>query len=248
MLAKLTAAHRVVIFSLFFVVVSCPQCFADLYSTDAYGNSLMSGSLPSGSLGLTVGGKWTVATTGFSWNLSRDIVGGVEVGPFHYSYTLTALNTPALSHFLVEVSSAVTGGTVGPFTLASPDYLNGPTAELKTYNSTDPSNPSASPDTWSVYGIKYEDIFAEYDASGAQITSWTVTFDSWRNPMWGSFYAKAGNPTSASGNFGYAYNTGLAGGNAFVAVPDTSYVPTPGAVLLGLLGLGIAGVKMRKFV
>jgi len=239
MLVVRTRVYQYILLSLALMAFSCPQCFADIYSTDAYGNSLVSGSLPSGSLGLTVGGSWTVATTGFSWNLNRDIVGGVEVGPWHYSYTFTASNAPALSHFLVEVSSGVTED-VGPFTLGSPDYLNGPIADLQTYNSTDPSNPSDPLDNWSVFGIKFEDMFAEEDASGAPVTSWTVTFDSWRNPMWGSFYAKAGNDS-------YAYNTGLAGGDAFVAVPDTSYVPVPGAFLLGMIGLGVAGVKMRKF-
>jgi hypothetical protein len=226
--------HKIALLSLILTAFLGTQCFADLYSTDAYGNSLISGTLPSNSLGLTVGGDWTVQTTAFSWDLSRDLIGGVEVGPWHYSYTFTADNVPSLSHFVIEVSSDITGGVVGPFTLAPPDYLNGPDAEMKTYTSADSSNPSASGDTWSIYGIKFEDF-------SASETSWTMTFDSWRNPMWGSFYAKAGSDS-------YAYNTGLAGGDAFVAIPDTSYVPVPGAVLLGMLGLGVAGVKLRRFV
>ena len=43
------------------------------------------------------------------------------------------------------------------------------------------------------------------------------------------------------------YSHYLDGGDAYIAVPDTAYVPVPGAVILGLLGLGAAGIKLRKF-
>ena len=59
--------------------------------------------------------------------------------------------------------------------------------------------------------------------------------------MEGDFYTKGGPDT-------YAYNSGfgtLDGAN--IPVPNSHYVPVPGAVLLGLLGLGAAGIKLRRF-
>jgi hypothetical protein len=60
--------------------------------------------------------------------------------------------------------------------------------------------------------------------------------------MEGDFYTKGGPDT-------YAFNSGfgiLDGDN--ILVPNSHYVPVPGAVLLGLLGLGAAGIKLRRFV
>jgi hypothetical protein len=219
---------------LLFVSVLClsagSSCFADLYTDpDTYGNSMVSGSLSSTVLGaLTMGGSWTAATTGLNWSLTRN-----ADGSWHYSYTFSAASGPGLSHLILEVSSPVTGGALGPFTLEYPDYMNGLEAEMDTFESQ-PANPGF-PAGQSIWGIKYQDIF------GAG-TSWTMTFDSWRNPMWGDFYAKGGKSA-------YAFNSGLAIlGGARIPVPDSSYAPVPAAVLLGVLGLGVAGLRLRNFV
>jgi hypothetical protein len=72
--------------------------------------------------------------------------------------------------------------------------------------------------------------------------------------MWGDFYAVDGKKPAKNGDpsvIPYAYNKGF-GIDAFIddgqhiAVPDT-VVPVPGAVLLGILGIGVAGIKLRKF-
>ena len=83
----------------------------------------------------------------------------------------------------------------------------------------------------------------KFPGSGTQLV---LSFYSDRAPMWGSFYAKDGTDGS---NDVYAYNSGFSGvGSDFIAVPDTTTtVPVPGAVLLGMLGLAVAGSKLRKF-
>jgi hypothetical protein len=92
---------------------------------------------------------------------------------------------------------------------------------------------------------------------GLGATDATVEFNSYRQPVWGDMYAKDG---QAQGNgWNYLFNVGFTspdwdpvvaahdGAEAgHLLVPDT-VVPVPGAVLLGLLGLGAAGLKLRKF-
>jgi len=85
--------------------------------------------------------------------------------------------------------------------------------------------------------------------------TWVIEFDSTRVPVWGDFYAKDGKENTTDGKIQvYAYNTGFTANDVdeatnHILVPDTiSYVPIPGAVLLGTLGLGVAGLRLRRTV
>ena len=190
----------------------------------------LSDTLTVGDGEIIAGGSWGSGTE-LSYTVHRP---SDASAPLHYSYTFTASSSPDLSHFILEVSGAVEG--LAAFTLESPDYLNGPTTGetlLDDYTSGGP-NPSASGDTWEMFGIKFGDMFGDTEGP------WTIEFDSYRLPMKGSFYSKAASDT-------YAYNTYLVGGDDFILVPDTKYVPVPGAVLLGILGLGVVGLKLRKY-
>jgi hypothetical protein len=169
--------------------------------------------------------------------------------PWTYSYTF-ATSGHDLSHFIIEVSAGDSDDPDGlpAFSLARlMDFINTqsyvldgdePEVVLETYTSTShgDSNPGM-PDDVELYGVKFDSALFEEDAG-----EWTVTFDSYRNPMWGDFYAMGGQS--------YAYNAdfGDPDGIYKIAVPDTSYVPVPGAALLGFLGLGAAGLKLRKRV
>lgn len=99
-----------------------------------------------------------------------------------------------------------------------------------------------------MYGIKFDTLMNS--------TFWTIEFDVTRSPMWGNIYAKDGKD---GGEQVYFYNTdflsvgtildrhALESPGAFIAVPN-HFVPVPGAVLLGFLGLGYAGMRLRREV
>lgn len=163
--------------------------------------------------------------TGGDWGEGTSISWTVDLidnSYWHYEYTFTSNSSPSLSHFIVQVSDNFT----------SKDFWNlssNLTPELRTFSGDENSNPGMPAP---IYGIKFEGY--------AESLSLTWSFDSKRDPMWGNFYAKASSDT-------YAYNTGLDDGCDFIAVPDTNVVPVPGAVVLGMLGLFVAGKKLRKY-
>ncbi|MBN1972643.1 MAG: hypothetical protein JW787_03330 [Sedimentisphaerales bacterium] len=189
----------------------------------------LSGSLLTGD-GLEAGGSWDGDTGVFAieWTISL-----IDHSYWHYEYRLSANSSPGLSHFILQVSNNFTEN----------DFWNlssGINAYLNTYDGQDPSNPGM-PD--SIYGLKFEDlkiVAAAGILGDAEEWQWTCSFDSLREPMWGNFYAKGGTDS-------FAYNTGLNDGIDFIAVPDTVAVPVPAAVLLGMLGMLIAGIKLRKY-
>jgi hypothetical protein len=150
----------------------------------------------------------------------------------HYKYTLTFPSDVqyALSHLSIEVSDGTKD--LPAFDPCKPmDYVGGTVEAYRAPTAGDIGFPTSGYSFWS---IKFEDGFAD------DVTSWTVEFDSWRLPIEGSFFAKGGQDT-------FAYNTYLTGGDDYIAVPDTSYVPVPGAVILGVLGMGVAGWRLRRF-
>ena len=235
--------HFVCLFVLVILAALPTSARADLYD----------GSLTGG-----VGGGITANPTGIGWD-SADTkiewkVTGDGVGPWTYWYRFTAPDgSRALSHLIIQVSDG-SEGDLGKFLLSEPkDFINTQGYDidgtepddvyLDTYSSANPSNPGMP---GSVYGLKFDSsVLPEKDEYGKEIYSWEVEFDSYRNPMWGDFYAKDG---TLNNEQVYAYNTSFGiDGDYKIAVPDTSYVPVPGAVLLGMLGLSVAGIKLRKY-
>lgn len=197
--------------------------FADLYS----------GQLTGAGGGLTATGAWDSTGTSITWAISEN-----ANGSWHYLYTFD-VEEKALSMIIFQVSD----------TFRMPDFVTG--------SLTGPGDFSLG--TWfgwegmpgSIRGLKFE--------SFSDGTEWTVAFDTMRAPMWGNFYAKDGKEVTDAGKIRvYAYNSDFGTltddqrydntfAGDFIAVPDTR-VPIPAAVLLGLLGLGAAGLKLRKFV
>jgi hypothetical protein len=206
------------------VGISGSRCLADLWT-----GVTLTDTLTVGDGEIVAGDIWNVAGTSFTYEVTRP---GGDEGPLHYKYILTlpsSVTGDALSHLSIEVSDGTTD--LPAFDPTNPmDYENGPVEAYRAPTKGDPGFPT---DGYSFWSIKFEN-FAD------DVTSWTVEFDSWRLPMEGSFFAKAGKDS-------YAYNTYLTGGGDYIAVPDTSYVPVPGAVFLGLLGLSAAGIKLRRF-
>jgi hypothetical protein len=182
---------------------------------------------------------WADGATSFSYTITRPLE---ETDPLTYSYTFTApTSSNALSHLILQVSegSDLPDG-LPAFALDNPmDFINtqGYSLDdllLDDYVGTGTSQPNPYMPA-GMYGLKFEDLF---EGEG----TWTVTFDSYRLPMEGSFYAKGGRDNAA-------WNHGLDPqypDGAMILVPDTAYVPVPGAVLLGSMGLGVAGGILRR--
>jgi len=184
---------------------------------------------------ITGGGWGTDAmggyTTTFEYMVTRP---DDETLPLHYAYTFTPVpEAPSWSHFILEVSQA---GDLPAFDLGNPmDY----TGADYGFDEDDPksyiggsSNPGL---TAPIFGIKFGGDESALEGKDS------VEFYSYRLPMWGDFYIKGG-PDA------YAYNSGLTSDTgAQILVPDGEYVPVPGALLLGMLGLSAAGIKLRRF-
>jgi hypothetical protein len=180
--------------------------------------------------------EWTVAQLPDSW--------------FRYTYTLTVPGSqavgggsPAVSHFLLEVSESFDRTNYRNLTYGG--YAPGE-IEFVTGNFNNAGNPGMPDDVgwdWN-QGFK---INAPQAFNGLILV---VQFESDRVPVWGDFYAKGGSDA-------WLYNAGLgvadpqaapADGplNGHLLVPDT-VVPVPGAALLGVLGLGAAGLRLRRW-
>lgn len=203
---------------------STPTCLADMWMNPG---DVLSGTLTYDSGEVIAGGDWG-SNTSFYYEVSRPLD---ESLPLHYLYTFTPEpDKPSWSHFILEVSKA---GDLPAFDPANPmDYV-GPGSldpDDPKYYTGSPSNPGF-PAAESIFGIKFDTVESVA----------TIEFDSFRLPMEGDFFIKGGPDT-------FAYNSGLgtlAGAN--ILVPDGAYVPVPGAFLLGMLGLGVVGMKLRKY-
>ena len=217
---KIKAATYFIVVALT-ITFSSELCLADLYS----------GSLSVNGGGIYATDGWNNNLTTISWTVTP-IVGG-----YNYSYTFTVPDdTKELSHIIFEVSENFTDS----------DFLSSISYDLDTFGSGN-DNPGIP---GNIYGIKFDIPQSE---EGEEGYSWTLTFDTTRMPRWGDFYAKDGvyNPQGAPSIDVYAYNTSFGlphtdNSPYHIAVPDT-YVPVPPAVLLGMLGIGIAGIKLRKY-
>jgi hypothetical protein len=238
--------RRLIVLAVAFVV-----CLSSTAQADLYGDTLIWDS------GIVAYDGWESPYTTFTWSVTRDETDPGD--PWTYEYTFTVpTGGRAVSHIIIEVSDGTTGGGLGAFLLTNGmDFINtqgygSASLELQDHNpSTGPPNPYM-PAT--IYGLKFQEVFSDpgdpiYDGAGNVVAqSWTVTFDSYRNPMWGDFYAVDGG--LYEGEYPVAYNIGFGttqGDGYNIGVPDSSYVPVPGAALLAMLGLGVTGVKLRKF-
>lgn len=232
------------------VGLSGSRCFADLYG----------GSISGDGGGIVATDGWVSSDTTMAWSILKPGTGAGESGGNYYTYTYTftvPFGSKALSHSIIQVSDAFDLDDEA-FADASlnPGIL---VADLDTYIPTvDKPNPGMP---GNIYGLKFEneDIGGDFPTTGGEnIFQWS--FNSLREPVWGDFYAVDGGAwwdtdddpaTPDEKIWVYAYNSGFlvepdveAG---HIAVPDTTEIPVPGAVLLGILGLGAAGIKLRKY-
>ena len=203
------------------------SCFADLYSGSlSYPTTIVAGP---------AGQSWqNNPLPTITWLVTpiTDFDSNPDIDYFNYSYTFTAKESSGggLSHFILEVSSQFALDELWGLTPGLTIAADSP----KTYG-VSPANPGIP---GGIYGIKIQTFTNNGD------NTWAVSFNSTRVPVWGDFYAKGG-------SVNYAYNLGFLTEPdvefGHIAVPDTYKVPVPTAVLLGLLGFGVAGLKLRKF-
>ena len=194
------------------VALATTPCQASFWG-DPVPQGQWSGSLTSPS-GITAGGNWNNANTTISWDVSFDSQDNLYT--YEYSW---ASDDPALSHIIIEVTE---GATIGEFM----NFVNtGYDDDIKEYT-TGGSNPFMP---GNLYGIKLEEF-----------SSFPVSFETRRRPVWGNFYAKGG--AAGQPNFGYAHNVGFGstGVDSFYIARPNSIVPIPSA--LWLLGSGLIGV------
>ncbi len=140
-------------------------------------------------------GGWHGTT--MSWNVSRN-----PDSSWHYSYTLDVY-AGAVSHLIIE-----TAGDFDPSEIFNASHpfqfgLFGP----------GPGNPNMPGD---MVGLKFEPVWG---------TTLTVSFDCWREPVWGDFYAKNG-ITGGTDNTAWNGNTpGILGFAEPDADPDPILFP-----------------------
>ena len=238
---------RLLILAIVLVGFSGSRCFADLYG---------------GNLSASTGG---IIATSPPWGDSA-LYWHVEAadGGYLYQYLFTGMGDEVkmISHFILEVSSGSTANDFGIpsyyYGISSDGFIdNGFTTAGETIDPSDLIGPTdkwgtSDPDEGVLYGIKFDET-AEYDPNPDNPSvSWGVSIFSKRMPTWGDFYAKDGKVDKKDV---LAWNAGVFDpdpaftdpvGLGHISVPDTR-VPVPGAVLLGILGFGVASMKLRKY-
>ena len=206
-------------------VAFSPQlCLADMYDPVTIGGNIgdsISGSLSS-ETGLITTDGWEVETT-LEWTITN--MGGY----IKYCYTLTVpVGSP--SHYIIQTSNSFTTNDL----LDVLEGIDVDEIELKEHYESQGNN-----------GLPIDGLYGLKFGSASEEDIETICFTSTRLPMEGIFYTVDGTHPDPSGNSEVAtlYNDYP---DYWVPVPDT-VVPVPPAVILGMIGMGIAGIKLRKY-
>ena len=190
-----------------------------------------------------------------SWDITYDDT--TEL--YTYTYTISgeegANLSKGLSHWILEVtegSEALDFENVIPYFSVNED---GSEESPKQWADTGNSNPDMP--EGGIYGLKW-------DTTGDDVLTYTVAFDTEKDPVWGDFYAKNG--SGGQGNnriWATAWNIGFGtvpNGTVFtnwIATPDGAnnnagpdvVIPEPATMLLlgsGLIGIAVSGKKRFK--
>ncbi|MEX1015622.1 MAG: hypothetical protein WDZ31_02665 [Phycisphaeraceae bacterium] len=161
---------------------------------------------------------------------------------FLYTYTLTGLGSPGLSHLVLDITDDALDGD----DLADPDAVVNPTINGDSWdNDMEYKEDEFTQNQPFMTGvIKFDDI------EGEDTDTFVITLESNRAPVWGDIFLKGGQTDLYNTAYGSLSESILSDKNNFVARPngETVIVPLPaaawgGLVLLGMLG---AGQTLRK--
>jgi hypothetical protein len=170
-----------------------------------------------------------------SWVITNPVA-----STWNYSYTFSGTATTGgqgLSHFILDTSDTCINVTAG--TLADPNCITSPTWTISPAKYiASPSNPNF-PAGANIIGVKFNVI-------GGPALPVTITFVSDRAPVYGDFYLKVANSTSAYNN-----GLGIEGTSTlssdFIAMPG-ELTPEPGTALLMLAGAALVGIgRLLRF-
>lgn len=248
------------------VALALVVAFLGVFSSDATADMFtgpITGSLASSSGGLVANGDWADSGATLTYTVALDASGNFYL----YEYTLDVCIldggvAKAISHLIFETSL---DATITHFATYNQD-TDPATEVVGTLYKPNPyvasgGNPGLPPA--GIYGIKVEDM-KEDDGADADAKKLYFSFRSIHQPMWGDFYAKDGTYSTDNTVYNYLYNAGLGKldspltderrydyyneelSERYVLVPDTNVVPVPGAVLLGSMGLSVAGYFLRR--
>ncbi|HOM71344.1 MAG TPA: PEP-CTERM sorting domain-containing protein [Armatimonadota bacterium] len=181
------------------------------------------------------GSDWVNAV--FGWNVSQN-----KDGSWHYAYNFNTYSKKDISNLTFEVSKGFSRNDIYNWKVLD-GYVGSYSME------TQPEGKWDCPG--SIYGIKLDGV------SGTKLA---FSFDSYRAPAWGDFYAKGGISKNGedSKTFNTVWNAGLTKNdsdpdaapksgsvNYHILRPDTA-VPEPGTVVAAITMLSSAGLFFRR--
>ena len=173
-----------------------------------------------------------------SWVITNPVA-----GTWHYSYTFTGTATTGgqgFSHMILDTSDSCIN--VATNTLADPNCVKNITISTGSVvlvpGDYGPANPNPN------FPVGADIIGVKFNVVGGPALPVTLAFDSDRPPVYGDFYLKIANSTTAYNN-----GLGIEGTSTllsdFIARPDGS-TPEPGTAFLMLAGVALVG--LGKFI